>query len=115
MRVRASPGRQRTLLIFQGRFSFLGTPDLLIQKFVASAGLMYYGTRYYDAQLGRFINADTIVPSAANPQALNRYAYALNNPLRYTDSSGRFPWSMVIGFASNMLSDYKTVFGIVVE
>jgi hypothetical protein len=24
----------------------------------------------------------------ANPQALNRYAYGLNNPLRYTDPSG---------------------------
>jgi len=29
------------------------------------------------------------VPEPGNPQALNRYAYALNNPLRYTDPSGR--------------------------
>jgi len=28
------------------------------------------------------------VPSPANPQSLNRYAYTLNNPLRYTDPSG---------------------------
>ncbi len=26
----------------------------------------------------------------ANPQALNRYAYTLNNPLRYTDPTGHF-------------------------
>jgi hypothetical protein len=38
--------------------------------------------------LARFISADTIVPDPANPQALNRYAYVLNNPLRYTDPSG---------------------------
>ncbi len=30
------------------------------------------------------------MPSPGNPQALNRYAYALNNPLRYTDPTGRF-------------------------
>lgn len=58
------------------------------QKMDVSDGLMYYGARYYDAQLGRFISADTIVPSAANPQNLNRYSYVLNNPLRYRDPSG---------------------------
>jgi len=61
------------------------------QKLDADAGLMYYGARYYDATLGRFISADTLVPNAANPQALNRYAYVLNNPLRYTDPTGHVP------------------------
>lgn len=58
------------------------------QKMDVSDGLMYYAARYYDAQLGRFISADTIVPGAGNPQGLNRYSYVLNNPLRYTDPSG---------------------------
>jgi len=49
---------------------------------------MYYEARYYDAVLGRFTQADTVVPAPGNPQALNRYAYALNNPLRYTDPTG---------------------------
>jgi len=31
------------------------------------------------------------VPSAGNPQSLNRYAYVLNNPLKYTDPSGHCP------------------------
>ncbi|MGC9397236.1 MAG: RHS repeat-associated core domain-containing protein [Anaerolineae bacterium] len=51
-------------------------------------GLYFYNARYYDPALGRFIQADTIVPSPANPQSLNRYAYTLNNPLRYTDPTG---------------------------
>jgi hypothetical protein len=38
--------------------------------------------------IGRFIQPDTIVPQPGNPQALNRYAYVLNNPLKYTDPSG---------------------------
>jgi hypothetical protein len=36
------------------------------------------------------VQADTVVPEAGNPQALNRYSYTLNNPLKYTDPSGHF-------------------------
>jgi len=54
----------------------------------ATSGQAFYNARYYDSALGRFIQADTIVPSPANPQSLNRYAYVLNNPLRYTDPTG---------------------------
>jgi hypothetical protein len=38
--------------------------------------------------LGRFLSADTIVPSPADPQQFNRYAYTRNNPLKYTDPTG---------------------------
>ncbi len=51
-------------------------------------GLYYYGARYYDPNIGRFISADSIVPDPMNPQSLNRYSYCLNNPLKYTDPSG---------------------------
>jgi hypothetical protein len=37
------------------------------------------------------VSADSIVPSAGNPQALNRYAYVFNNPLKYVDPSGHEP------------------------
>jgi RHS repeat-associated protein len=53
-----------------------------------STGLYFYNARYYDAEIGRFISADTIVPDPSNPQTLNRYSYCLNNPLRYIDPSG---------------------------
>jgi RHS repeat-associated protein len=61
------------------------------QRLDDSTGLYYYGARYYDAVLGRFVQADTIVPEPGNPQALNRYSYVYNNPLRYTDSTGHDP------------------------
>jgi len=51
-------------------------------------GLYFYNARYYDSALGRFIQADSIIPDPANPQSLNRYSYTLGNPLRYTDPSG---------------------------
>ncbi len=38
-------------------------------------GLYYYNARWYDPALGRFVQADTLVPEPGNPQAYNRYAY----------------------------------------
>lgn len=51
-------------------------------------GIYDFNARMYDPKLGRFLSADTIVQSYANPQSLNRFAYVLNNPLRYTDPTG---------------------------
>ena len=55
-----------------------------------STDLYFYEARYYDAWLGRFISADTIVPDPSDPQSFNRYTYTLNNPLRYTDPTGHY-------------------------
>jgi len=52
---------------------------------------MYYGARYYQPYLNRWLSPDTIVPDPANPQSLNRFSYALGNPVRYTDPSGHAP------------------------
>jgi RHS repeat-associated protein len=64
------------------RYRFTGQPE------EASLGLYDYGARWYDPRLGRFISPDSLVPDKGNPQGLDRYAYTLNNPLRYTDPSG---------------------------
>lgn len=66
-------------------FTFTG------QRRDASAGLMYYNARYYDTYLNRWTSPDSIVPQPSNPQALNRYAYAFNNPINLTDPSGHAP------------------------
>ncbi|MFZ2361346.1 MAG: RHS repeat-associated core domain-containing protein [Anaerolineae bacterium] len=67
------------------------------QRLDETIGLMYYGARFYDGALGRFISPDTIVPEPGNPQALNRYSYVLNNPLRYNDPSGH-DWGDTVDF-----------------
>jgi RHS repeat-associated protein len=51
-------------------------------------GLMFYGARWYDALLGRFLSADSIIPGAGNPQAWDRYAGMMNNPVKFNDPSG---------------------------
>jgi len=54
------------------------------------SGLMYYGARYYDPQMGKFTQPDTVIKEIYNPQNLNRYSYVLNNPYKYTDPSGHY-------------------------
>ena len=56
----------------------------------AETGLDYFGARYFSSAQGRFTSVDPLMASAhaSNPQSWNRYAYALNNPLRFTDPNG---------------------------
>jgi len=63
------------------RYGFTGQMD-----YTGDFGLMFYNARWLDVSLGRFAQADTIVPPGV--QGLDRYAYGLNNPSRFTDPSG---------------------------
>jgi RHS repeat-associated protein len=51
----------------------------------------YFGARYYRYSVGRFISVDPVAMSSAkmaDPQRLNMYTYARNNPLKYIDPVG---------------------------
>lgn len=52
---------------------------------------MYYNARWYDPALGRFAQADSIIPPGV--QGLDRYAYVNNSPMNYVDPSGHFTCS----------------------
>ena len=52
------------------------------------SALSYAGARYYRVSWGRFTQVDPVGGSPTNPQRWNRYAYALNNPLRFVDPMG---------------------------
>jgi RHS repeat-associated protein len=53
----------------------------------ASTGLDQLGARYYDPSIGRFISPDPLTDTD-DPQALNPYSYAADNPVSYSDPSG---------------------------
>ena len=50
----------------------------------------YFGARFYDSEIGRFINPDLKLDAfqKTNPQSINPYSYAFNNPFVYTDFEG---------------------------
>ena len=52
--------------------------------------IIHMNGRIYDANLGRFMQADAYIQAPKNMQNMNRYAYVLNNPMSYTDPSGHF-------------------------
>ena len=52
-------------------------------------GLYYLQTRYYDPQVGRFINADCFVSTGQDLTGFNMYAYCGNNPVSRVDESGQ--------------------------
>ena len=51
--------------------------------------------RLYDPALGRFLSPDPYVQMPYWSQNLNRYTYAMNNPLVYIDEDGQFFWFAV--------------------
>ena len=51
-------------------------------------GLIHMNGRLYDPVLKGFLSPDNFVQDSQNSQNLNRYAYCLNNPLKYTDPNG---------------------------
>ncbi len=61
-------------------------------------------TRMYDPVMSSFLSVDNYVQSPDNSQNFNRYAYCLNNPLKYTDPDGEFCvlTAMAIGAAVNV-------------
>ena len=52
------------------------------KQYDPGTGLIYFGSRWYDPEVGRFTNQD---PAKSGP---NWYAYCSNNPLRYVDPTG---------------------------
>ncbi len=55
-----------------------------------ATGLYYSGARFYDPASGRFMTEDTFTGTLSVPLSLNRYVYALDNPMRYVDPTGHY-------------------------
>ena len=56
------------------------------RSYSSDFGLMFYNARWYDPVIGRFAQADTIIPGGV--QGYDRYAYVNNSPIMYADPTG---------------------------
>ena len=52
------------------------------KEFDKDTDLNYYGARYYNSEIGRFITADTVKGSLVDSQSMNLYIYTKNNPMK---------------------------------
>jgi RHS repeat-associated protein len=59
----------------------------------AESGNDYFGARYFGSTMGRFMSPDPMIimkQKLIDPQQWNMYSYARNNPLRFTDPTGKY-------------------------
>jgi RHS repeat-associated protein len=76
--VRHADGATPTKYTYTGQYSHVG-----------EFGLMFFNARWLDPSLGRFAQADSIIPEASQgTQAWDRYAAMNNNPVRNIDPTG---------------------------
>ena len=74
-------------------------------------GLYYLNSRYYDPEVGRFINADDINILYYNNNmlnGLNLYNYCYSNPCNFIDKTGRLP-SYVLNFIYGLIRNQQKI------
>lgn len=69
-------------------------------------GLINMNGRLYDPVLGRMLSPDPYIMGTDNTQGYNRYTYALNNPMSYTDPNGEWV-QYVVGAILGGFSGWK--------
>jgi RHS repeat-associated protein len=67
--------------------TILNGKSYINERFDPETGLQYLHARYYDPDLGRFLTPDTWDPTIAEVD-VNRYAYAGNDPVNFSDANG---------------------------
>lgn len=74
-------------------------------------GFYYVSSRYYDAEIGRFVNADNAISGTGESvQGYNLYSYCFNNPVNMSDPNGNWP-----KWVSNIGNAVKTVVSTVIN
>ena len=91
-------GRRRNALNWS--YDLTGQPALFADRgftsheFLADFNLYNMNGRLYDPVVGRFLSPDPFIQDPSFSQSYNRYSYALNNPLKFTDYSGeKWNWN----------------------
>lgn len=98
------------LLVQNGQNNNLGKLTFLERGYTGhehlqGVGLINMNARLYDAKLHRFLAPDNFIQDPNNSQGFNRYGYAWNNPLKFTDPSGEIIIPILIGIGVGILTN----------
>ena len=76
----------------------------------AETGLYYLQSRYYDPEVGRFINADDVdyLGASGKPISYNLFAYCENNPVNNSDPGGFVSKSRIVDAINKILNLFRT-------
>ena len=70
----------------------------------SETGFYYVSSRYYDPEIGRWINADGVMSDVGGDiRGYNLFTYCMNNPVNMSDTSGH--WPQWIKDAANWVND----------
>jgi RHS repeat-associated protein len=73
------------------------------QIYDVNTGFDYLNARYYKSSNGRFISEDSMFlgdpasQNLQNPQSMNSYSYASNNPITFSDPNGKWTQGQIEG------------------
>jgi RHS repeat-associated protein len=96
-------GRPINGQLSDNRFRYLGRHGVMDEE----NGLLYIRARYYSTKRGRFITKDPTTGKDGDSQSMNRYIYALNNPVKLIDMSGLSPLESTSQLNQNGTSDQQ--------
>ena len=78
-----------------------------------STGLYYFGARYFDPSIGRFMTPDSRVgASFTTADSINRFAFAVNNPTTYIDNFGHSIWDKI---AAGLIGGLEVLAGVALD
>jgi RHS repeat-associated protein len=80
----SSTGTGKNTLYFHGKQT---------EQLNGGVTLFYFGARYYDPAIGRFMAVDPVHFQESSVHSFNRFAYGNNNPYKFRDPDGRSPES----------------------
>ena len=77
----------------------------------SETGFYYVSSRYYDPEIGRWINADGYVSTGQGVLGNNMFAYCGNNPVNRVDHTGQF-WSEICNFVKTAVAEIGYAIGL---
>ena len=87
-------------------------PKFNSQEYDEESGFYFFNARYYDAEIGRFVTADSSIDGPGNALGWNRYAYCYGNPVIYKDPSGHFIWPTFSISGDHIEIGFSTAVGV---